>query len=102
VEHGSREGLSDFIAMRLLLKKKREDVDAYLAMLDCDASGFVSIEKINEALEAFGQKGLNAGEQHMLLQQYCRHSALNDDGEMEWWRLADVLQYSFMNYLYKG
>ena len=40
------EGLKDLIALRLLLKKKREDIDAYLEMLDVADTGYVSIDQV--------------------------------------------------------
>jgi hypothetical protein len=36
-------------------------------------------------------------ERAAILRMYCTHSDLNDFGEMEWWRLADLLQYSLIN-----
>jgi hypothetical protein len=35
----------------------------------------------------------------LTLELYTSHSGLNEVGEMEWWRLADILQYSVMNCL---
>ena len=36
---------------------------------------------------------------YLTLELYTSHSELNEVGEMEWWRLADILQYSVMNCL---
>lgn len=93
------EELHEFVGIRLLLKKKREDLDSYLEMLDAADTGHVSLERINEALQAFGQEALSPSEQTEIIRQYCLHSQLNELGEMEWWRLADILQYSLMNCL---
>jgi len=93
------EELHELVAMRLLLKKKRDDLDSYLEMLDHDDTGIVSLEKINEALQAFGQDALSPSEQTKILGQYCQHSELNEYGHMQWWRLADILQYALMNCL---
>jgi hypothetical protein len=38
---------------------------------------------------------------YLTLELYISHSELNEVGEMEWWRLADILQYSLMNCLLK-
>ena len=97
-----RDELHEFIGIRLLLKKKREDLDSYLEMLDTDDTGYVSLEKINEALEAFGQEALSPSEQTEIISQYCLHSQLDEYGQMEWWRLADILQYSLMNCLLRS
>ena len=45
------------------------------------------------------QDTLSAAEQTQIIGQYCQHSELNEHGQMEWWRLADVLQYALMNSL---
>jgi hypothetical protein len=38
---------------------------------------------------------------YLTLELCTSHSELNEVGEMEWWRLADILQYWLMNCLLK-
>ena len=45
------------------------------------------------------QDALSPSEQTQILGQYCQHSELNEYGHMQWWRLADILQYALMNCL---
>ena len=151
------DGLVDFICLRLLLVKKRTDIDAYLETLDSNDTGLVSLPAISQSLEAFGLGGLSTDQQVSITQEepttretwlsvhtciginigrslhvphvhvkvcssrnrsrhcghslsacvmhpqaaivrmYCQHSDLTENGEMQWWRLADLLQYSLLN-----
>ena len=47
----------------------------------------------------FWQRALTGEEEAEILRQYAAHSSLSDEGLMECWRLADVIQYSLMNSL---